>query len=698
MRLIPAFIYGIPCLLLALFVAAFINSTQLTTHKKNEFTYGSIGEPSKINPLQSSEEAASDVESLIFEGLLKLDEKLELATQLATSYDQSQRTTIYFRSPDDASKAALTLNASADAGKMWRLQSITQNASALILSQKLPGLRTADGLVKMLNAATIVPLLTMRAELGRDARKTLEAFVKKHPEVSVKRAWFDYDIAFEITATDDGTDLQKKLTDFLRSAKIPDATIKLLSARNFLAEPILHFTLRNDVRWQDGAPFTSSDCVFTYDSLMDEQVASPRKADYDPILKVEAPGPYEFIVTYRRPYSTALMSWTMPIIPEHVLKGKPQKWWAENFNRHPIGTGPFKFDSWRTNEYVRLVKNPIYWGPGPWLDAFIFRALPDPTVLRLAFETHQLDIYPAVLSPWAIHSYSEDPRFTVLTVPAFAYSYVGWNLRRPMFQDIRVRKAFALAVNVPDIIKYVAYGNGVQSTGIFIPEFWFADHKIKPLPYDPELARKLLDEAGWKPGSDGIRVKDGQRLSFKLITNQGNDVRKDVATLVQDSLHRVGAEVSVEIYEWAVFIQRFVLKQEFDAMVLAWQTPPNWDEFQVWHSSQANPDQLNSISYRNPEADRLIEALREEYDHDEIIKLAGKLQRLIYDDQPMLFMNVPREPYVIWKDSFRIRRKTAQGWIDTPFQVVPGSWYYFADSTYRPEYVDRIPPSASVTK
>ncbi len=699
MRLARFFIYGVPALLIALFVAAFVNSTQLTTRKKNEFTYGSIGEPSKINPLQSSEQSASEVEGMIFEALLKFNDKLELATQLATAYDQSQRATVCFRTPELATAAAAAIHAGgSDLWKAATLQSAVASGDRLVLTQTLPGLRTIAAVERELDPGAIVPLVTMRADLGRDARRTLAEFRRAHPDVVIEREWFDYDIAFEITARDPGRNPLEVLTDFLRATKIPNASASLLSRRNFLAEPILKFSLRKNVRWQDGEPFTAKDCVFTYDCLMDEQVASPRKADYDPILKVEAPGPYEFVVTYRRPYSTALLSWTMPILPEHVLRGKPQKWWAENFNRHPIGTGPFKFDSWRTNEFVRLVKNPIYWGAGPWLDAFVFRALPDPTVLRLAFETHQLDIYPAVLSPWAIRSYHHDPRFTVLTVPAFAYTYVGWNLKRPMFQDLRVRKAFALAVNVPDIIKFVAYGNGTQSTGIFIPDFWFADSTIRPLPCDPALARRLLDEAGWKPGPDGIRVKDGQRLSFKLITNQGNDVRKDVATLVQDSLRKVGAEVTVEIYEWAVFIQRFVLKQEFDALVLAWQTPPNWDEFQVWHSSQTHPDQLNSISYKNPEADRLIEALREEYDHAEIKKLAGKLQRVIYDDQPMLFLNVPRDPYVIWKDSLRIRRPTDHGWVDTPFQVIPGAWNYFSDVTYRPDYADLLPKSTAVAK
>jgi len=223
--------------------------------------------------------------------------------------------------------------------------------------------------------------------------------------------------------------------------------------------------------------------------------------------------------------------------------------------------------------------------------------------------------------------------------------------------------------------------------------YWFANNDIVPIPYDPDRARALLDEAGWKLGPDGIRVKDGERMSFKLITNQGNETRKDIATLVQDNLKRIGVDVQVEIYEWAVFISRFVMKQEFESLVLAWTTPPDYDAFQVWHSSQANADQLNLVGYNNPQVDRLIEQLRQEYDRDKIIEMAGKIQRIIYEDQPLLFLYIPDSTSVIWKDSFRIRRPTPDGWKDTPVEMTKAGWTYYLQWFYRPEYADEMPPA-----
>ncbi len=564
MRLILSFIYGVPALLVAIFLAAFVNSTQITTKKKNEFTYGTIGEAAKINPILATDESSMEVAAMIFEGLLSTDEKLDIIPWLATGYQQTQTTTFFFNSPQAASAAAQAVGGAAASHPEWKMHDVRADGSQLLVDLDLPGYRASDEIAKAFGASVFVPTATFRADLTADARKMLAAFRSAHPEVVIVRQWFDYDSAFEIAIAGDAAGAESKLRDFLK----PDAKAALtrLDTRPYLAEPVIKFKLREGVRWQDGAPFTSEDCVFTFDALEDEKIASPRKSDFDLILKVDAPTPLDFVVTYRRPYSSALISWTMGLLPSHILKDKSPKWWAENFNRKPVGTGPFTFETWKTNEYTRLVKNKDYWGTGPWLDAFVFRTIPDPTSLRLAFESHQVDIFPIILSPWALQSFRDNPRFEVTSASYLAYSYIGWNLRRDLFKDIRVRKALAMAVNIPDIIKFVYYGNGQQSNGIYLPELWFSDPTLQPLPYDPEKAKQLLDEAGWKVGPDGIRVKDGKRFSFKLIANQGNDTRKDVATLVQDYYAKIGIEVKVEIYEWAVFIERFIDKREYDGV------------------------------------------------------------------------------------------------------------------------------------
>jgi len=245
---------------------------------------------------------------------------------------------------------------------------------------------------------------------------------------------------------------------------------------------------------------------------------------------------------------------------------------------------------------------------------------------------------------------------------------------------------------VPAMVKYTLYGNGLQSTGIFTPQMWFFNPNLTPYAYDPEKARQMLDEAGWKPGPDGIRVKNGERFSFTLITNNGNEIRRDIATLVQNDLSKVGIEVKVEAYEWAVFLKNYINKASFDAMVLGWSLGFDYDQFQIWHSSQANPEQLNVVGYKNDKVDRLLTDVRQEYNRDSIIRMAGEMQAQIYEDQPYLFLYVPKSNGVIWKDSYRIRRPDGKGgWIDTPVEMTKAGWSYWSDWFYRPEYADRLP-------
>jgi len=688
-------VYGIPVLLVALLVTAFLTVISFSSDRKNELTIGSIGEPTRLNPIQSAESSASEVEQFIFESLLHFDQNLEVEPLLAKSYTQSQTTTITFRDPAALTTALTQVEMARASWPAWTLQKTQVEENSLLLEFSLPGLDASEKVFALFDPTTTLPFTTLRAETGGKAREILKQFQALDPAPAIVRTWFDYDAAFEITVLGDGTEVLARLKDFLAAEKLPHATASVLETRAFLAEPSVNFVLRQDVHWHDGEPFTSRDVVFTYNSIMDETVASPRKPDFDLIQTLTAPNPHEVHITYRKPYSPALNSWMIGLLPAHILEGKPTSWWNDEFNRHPVGTGPFKFSDWKTNESLRVVRNADYWQGAPWLDAVVFRYLPDPVSIRIAFMTRQTDFWG--VDPWAVASFKEDPRFQVFRYPANQYNYVGWNLRNPLFQDVRVRTAFAHAVNVPEMIKYILYGNGVQSNGIFPPHFWFSDPSQKPISYDPKLAAKLLDEAGWVPGTDGIRVKDGKRLAFTLIVNQGNEVRKDIATIVQDNLRTVGAEVDVAIYEWAVFISRFINKLEFDATVLGWSTGPDYDAYQVWHSSQTNPGQLNFVGYNNPKVDALLSQIRQEYDPVKIKSLAGQIQKTIFDDQPYLFLFVPDATSVIWNDSFRICRPDGQGgFVDTPVEITKAGWSYYMQWFYRPDFSKNLPSERKI--
>lgn len=689
MRVARYFIYGIPVAIVVLIAAAFLNSALLSTSKKNEMSIGILGEPSTLNPIQQADGAASQVFSTIFNGLLKYDENLEIVGDLAKSWTLSQTTTVVFR--DSAASAAALKLVEGRRGDWaaWKLEIARIEGNFLLLSFTEPGMAASEEIFSLFPKDSLQPLVTLRVEVKEGARETLERLRKDNPAARIVRDWVESGAAFELTAAPGVRDV---VAAWL--AANGGGEVKETGAVAFLAEPQVVFRLRSGVRWHDGQPFTSRDVAFTYRAIMDDASASPRKADFDLIQSVETPGLHTVRVTYRKPYSPALNSWMISILPAHILEGKTQEWWTAHFNRQPVGTGPFKFGEWKTNEFLRVVRNPDYFqAPGPWLDGIVFRTLPDQLALRLAFETRQVDFWSA--EPWAVAAFENDPRFTVFSSPTSSYTYIGWNLNRPLFQDERVRRALAHAVDIPSMVKYILYGHGTQSTGIFTPQMWFFNPDVTPLTYDPARAKALLDEAGWLPGPDGIRVKDGRRFSFTLISNNGNEIRRDIATLFQDGMKAIGIEVKVELYEWAVFLKNYINKGEFDAMVLGWSLGYDYDQFQIWHSSQTNPEQLNVVGYKNPEVDRLLESIRQEYNRDKIIEMAGKMQSLIYNDQPYLFLYVPQGTSVMWRDAYRIHRPDRRGgWIDSPVEMTKAGWSYWSDWFYRPEFRDRLPQSA----
>ncbi len=679
MRFARLLIYGLPVALLLLIGASFFNSFLLSGTKKNEMSVGVLGEPSTLNPIQQADGVASQVFATIFNGLLKYNENLEIVGDLAKSWSLSQTTTVVFRDPKSAAVAATMLELWRPEWDGWQLEAATPDGNLLKLAFTVPGLEASENIFARLPKEGLAPQSTFRVELKVDARATAEKFLAENRSAPVLRHWVESGAAFEITG---GTEIRSLLESWLSSrgdGKITDET-----SVPFLAEPLVIFALRDGIRWHDGAPFTSRDVAFTYRAIMGDATASPRKSDFDLILSVETPGLRTVRVTYRKPYSPALSSWMISILPAHILEGKSQEWWSKNFNRSPTGTGPFRFGEWKTNEFVRVVRNPDYFDtPAPWLESIVFRSLPDQLALRLAFETKQVDFWSA--EPWAVANFQTDPRFDVFSAPSNSYTYVGWNLRRPMFQDERVRRALAHAVNIPAMVKYILYGNGVQSTGIFTPQMWFFDPGIQPYAFDLEKASALLDEAGWHRGPDGIRVKNGERFAFTLITNNANEIRRDIATLVQDGFKELGIEVKVELYEWAVFLKNHVNKGDFDAIVLGWSLGLEYDQFQIWHSSQTNPEQLNVVGYKNPEVDSLMEKIRQEYNREKVIALAGSIQSMIYRDQPYLFLYVPEGTTVMWKDTYRIRRPDAQGkWIDQPVEMTKAGWSFWSDWFYRP--------------
>jgi ABC-type transport system substrate-binding protein len=308
------------------------------------------------------------------------------------------------------------------------------------------------------------------------------------------------------------------------------------------------------------------------------------------------------------------------------------------FKRHPIGSGPFVFHEWKSDRFITLDRFDDYWEGPPHYKKYLFRILPDLLTQEMEFYAGTIDSYG--VQPHQVKRLKADPRFQSFSGLSFGYTYIGYNMRRKPFDDRRVRQALSMAIDVNKIIKFLLYNQGARITGPFVKQTDFYNHNIKPVPYDPAGALKLLAEAGWQRNVEGWLEKNGQRLQFKLITNNGNDIRKAILAIAQDSWKQIGIDVRTDLVEWAVFIQERVNKMNFDALVLGWSMGIDPDLYQIWHSSQTGPHQLNFVGFKNKEADDLIVKIRQEYNHEQQVEYCHRLHEIIADEQPYTFLYV----------------------------------------------------------
>jgi peptide/nickel transport system substrate-binding protein len=405
---------------------------------------------------------------------------------------------------------------------------------------------------------------------------------------------------------------------------------------------VITFHLRKNVRWHDGKPFTAADVLYTFRVTVDPKTPTAYAGDFLKVKRAEALDDHTFRVTYDKPFAPALMSWSVGILPNHLLAGRDIT--TSPLGRHPIGTGPYKFKEWVTGQKIVLVSNKDYFEGRPYIDGYILRIIPDTATMFLELRANGIDRMG--LTPLQYARQTENNLFRKnyhkYRYLSFAYTFMAYNLKNSLFTDQRVRQAIAHAVNRQEIIDGVLLGLGKTATGPYKPGTWACNPRVRDYPYDPAKARAMLAEAGWADADgDGVLEKGGRPFAFEIITNQGNEVRAKCAEIIQQRLAEVGIRVKIRVVEWAAFVNDFINKRKFDATILGWTIPMEPDLYDVWHSSKTGERELNFISYRNAEVDGLIVRARETFDQPLRKRCYDRIQEILAEEQPYLFLYVP---------------------------------------------------------
>ncbi len=619
----------------------------------------SIGDASILNPTLAADSASAAINGLVFDGLIDRDLDLSFRGRLAESWDIFEEAYLVVdetqRLPDGS---AVTAD---------RLVRHLERARAA----GNPALRLVEK-IEIVPGGSRVEQIEVAAPGGTPSKphkRKVQVTVHQPPRLKFTQREVDQDFFIKLNRLLGGYADRIDPTRFVEAVEpvvTPEKAAALVPPTEH--NPVVLFQLRKGVLFHDGHEFDSRDVQFTYEVITVPENLSPRVPDFEPVKAVKPLGRYAVKIIYKRLFEPGFQSWGMGILPEHLLNRQrlseeairlgrdPNNFSVRDsgFNRAPIGTGPFRFSEWKTDQYIRLTRFEDYWEGAPNLHQYLFRIIPDPLTAELTFYAGTSDAYGA--QPHQVERLKDDPRFQSFSRLGLGYSYIGYNMRRPIFQDVRVRRALGMAINIQEIIDYVLYGQAERTTGPYPKQTDFYNPAVKPFPYDPEGALRLLAEAGWTRNADGWLEKDGQPLAFTLITNAGNEIRKAVMVVAQNAWRRLGIKVETLSMEWAVFINERVDKGDFDALILGWAMGLDADLYQIFHSSQTGHFQLNFVGYKNPKSDALMVRIRQEYNHERQVAMARDLHRLIAQDQPYSFLFVRKSVVLLDRKVVRMVR------------------------------------------
>lgn len=460
------------------------------------------------------------------------------------------------------------------------------------------------------------------------------------------------------------------------------------------------FRLRDDVTFSDGKPLTAEDVVFSLKTIRHPKVAAPHLRNYfDSVRDATAADAHTVRIDLKQVYfRNTWMLGGFEILPRHhydpenllanVTVAQLNDWEAipveermnverfakqfnENFVRDPLGSGPFFIEDVDrdvvTGEQIVLRHRGNYWAPDDtdledaYFDRIVFRVINDTEAQLVAFKAGKVD-YIQRITPIQAARQTSDARFQERSRKHAeilgGYAYIGWNQRRPIFADKRVRQALSHLVDKQNIVDKVMLGLAEPIEGpVFAkrPEY---NDTLEPWSYSPEKARALLAEAGWEDtDGDGILDKeiDGKRvpLRFEILSNAGNDERRKVGLAVIDSFKRHGIDASFRAVDWSILLSQLD-RSDIDAVIMGWGgggavIPP--DLYQIWHSSQAVENGSNYVGFKNAEADDLMERYRVEFDAEERKRLYDRMQEILYEEQPYTFL-YSRAQVSVWDRRF----------------------------------------------
>ncbi|WP_425073288.1 peptide ABC transporter substrate-binding protein [Sagittula sp. S175] len=400
-------------------------------------------------------------------------------------------------------------------------------------------------------------------------------------------------------------------------------------------------TLKEGVTWHDGTPLTAEDVKFTLELQKDDNFRAARRTGHELIEEITVISDTELSWKMSSPFAPymAILSWTM-IVPKHAFDGQDPN--EAPFNQSPIGTGPFKWDSRAPGDNIQLVANADYHGDKAQIERVVVKYVPDLTVLYTQFKTGEIDVIAIQgIAPDHYAEASNLPGKTVELVPVGTVETLSLNLGNPVLADKAVREALYLGVDKQTVIEALYYGLPTPTETYMPQQSFYYNDALPGHTYDPEAGKALLDEAGWTVGSDGIREKDGQRLTFVCSTTAGNHTREQLQQFLQQSWKDMGIEMTISNLPPAVMWADHWMQSQFDMAVagIIFLTGPDPDTRDYFHTGAINAQGgagQNTFQYSNPRIDELLTEGAITVSPEARKPIYAEIQTLVREELPFL--------------------------------------------------------------
>lgn len=425
----------------------------------------------------------------------------------------------------------------------------------------------------------------------------------------------------------------------------PDLASELPSEANGgIADGGLAWTvkLRQGVKWHDGTEFTADDVKYSLELINQPKFKSRTRVGHNLVTDIVVKGPYEISWRMQKAYSPylALLANTQ-IVPKHILEKAADPNTAP-FNNSPVGTGPFKWGSRVPGDHITLIANEHYYGKGPYLEKTVLKYVPDMTALYTQFQTGQVDFVPIPGIPANFYEQAKKlPGRTVSIAPNGNLEIIMPNLGNKVFAEKAVRQALYAALDKQAIIDDIYYGVH-KPTESFVPqESWAYDPNLPKQTKDLAKANKLLDDAGWKRGSNGIRSKNGVPLEFAISTTTGNVLREQCEQLIMQDWQKIGVSLKINNMPAAVIWGQFYVQSKFDSLLVgtSFRTGVDPDPASRF-ASDAIPAKGGSggnyMQWQNAAADELMKEGEKTFDQAKRKEIYIKLQEIVREELPIL--------------------------------------------------------------